>query len=181
MNKNLFRMFFVVSILPMTLGIGKDSTKTASLWIDAGMGPTTSGFSYGLGATHQQANSVVSIRFFYAEEGSGSGNAPREYVQELSLLYGINISAPNGLTSFAAGVSLVKGRDRGKYLYSSSGFFGIIKHHESLDFQTVGLAMETQLFWRPLTFLGIGLNIHGNINVKRTFAGAILCLQLGLG
>ena len=178
MKGHLFRILFALSILPLTVCIAGDSTQTTLFWVNAGIGPTTSGLSYGLGATYQKANNVLSIRFSYAEEASGSGNTPREYVQELSLLYGINIAAANELTSFAAGLSLVKGRDRGRYLYSSSGFFGTIKYHESLDFQTVGLAMETQLFWRPLSFLGIGIIIHGNVNTKRTFAGGILCLQL---
>ena len=43
----------------------------------------------------------------------------------------------------------------------------------------LGFPIETQLFWRPLRFLGIGLYGFANMNSQESFCGGTLSLQVG--
>ena len=47
------------------------------------------------------------------------------------------------------------------------------------EFNTIGFPLESQVFWTPSGFFGLGLIAFANINKYRWFGGTLLALQLG--
>jgi len=45
--------------------------------------------------------------------------------------------------------------------------------------RTVGFPVETQSFWTPTGYLGLGLIVFADANTRRSYAGAAISLQIG--
>jgi len=121
----------------------------------------------------------LSFRYLRNEEFQILGpDSPLETVWDVGVLYGRIAKASYGFASVSAGISLVGGVRRGRYLSSSGGWFGT-RYFEEKNFITVGIPVEAQLFWTPLAFFGIGLYGFANLNIEKSFVGALLCIQFG--
>ena len=132
------------------LGLG-----VGSLGFEAG------GFSTGVGFCYQIGKNIFSLRELYIGQ-IPSEDYPFRGIGDIGFLYGRIAKASYGFASISAGISLVSGVRRNYY-----GFF------------TVGIPVEAQLFWTPLAFFGIGLYGFANLNIEKSFVGALLCIQLG--
>jgi hypothetical protein len=152
-------------------------------WINAGLGGSSFGISPGVCLSYRNRGNLISIRFIYNEEINlqifGPGPSPSESVWDLGALYGRNAKTLHGLASVSGGVSLVGGVRRGRYLSNSGGWWSSTDSYEKLTFLTVGVPIEVQLFWTPLSSLGIGIYGFANLNRQKSFAGALLCVQIG--
>lgn len=146
-------------------------------WINIGFGGSSHGISSGAIFSYRIKGNLISFRFIYNEELNILGPSPSESVWEFGLLYGINTKASYGLASISGGISMVGGVRRGKYL-SSEGWFS--SNYEKLTFMSIGIPIEGQLFWTPFSFLGVGIYAFANLNTEGSFAGALICLQLGI-
>lgn len=155
-------------------------TKEHHYWVNAGLGWGSFGVSGGIGLSYQIRNSIISLRYVYNEEFDFfGGDYPRESVSDLGVLYGINTKGPYGLASLSGGISFVRVVRRGRFLYTTGGWWFGSSTYEKLTFHTLGIPIEAQLFWTPLSFFGIGIYAAGNLNSQRSFAAVLLCLQLG--
>ena len=166
-------------------------TKEHHYWANAGLGlglfrqsdGDIVGLGGGIGLSYRIRNRIISLRYVHIEEITIFGPSPSESVSDLGALYGIITKGKYGFASLSGGISFVRGVRRGKLLSSGGGWgwswFGSSETYEELTFHTFGIPIEAQLFWTPLSFLGIGIYAAGNLNSQRSFAAVLLCLQLG--
>jgi len=157
-----------------------DSSKKDLFWVNVGLGIGSSGGAAGANFSYHFGSTLVSLRYVYGEEirGMFEGPSPLESVWDLGLLYGVSEKASYGVVSVSAGVGLVGGVRRGRYL-GSSGWWFSHDTYEKVSFSTLGVPMEGQLFWTPSSHLGVGVYAFANLNRERSFIGALLCVQIG--
>ena len=63
---------------------------------------------------------------------------------------------------------------------SNFGWFYIrIDQYEKIDFLTLGISGEIQVFWIPFSKLGVGFPLYGNLNPEKPFAGLLVSIQIG--
>ena len=142
-----------------------NNSKAKLYWANAGLGGSSFALSSGISLSSQSGRSLVSIRFIYNKPFS---LAPREEtVWDVGALYGLSAKASCGFASISGGVGIIGGV---RYRRSSN---------EWPTFLTVGIPIEGQLFWTPLSFLGIGIYGFADLNPEKSFVGALLCIQLG--
>lgn len=145
-------------------------------WVNFGVGASSIGISGGISVSNDIGKSLVSIRGLTMEEVNILGPSPQETAWELGVLYGRFAHASYGVASIAGGIGFVGGVHRSRHVVSSGW---LVTKYEPLVFRTIGLPVEGQLFWTPLSFLGIGLYGFANLNPERSFVGALLCFQFG--
>jgi len=147
--------------------------------VHGGLGSDPGAPSFGGSLYYQSGINLLSFRYLRNEEFQILGpDSPLETVWDVGVLYGRIAKASYGFASVSAGISLVGGVRRGRYLSSSGGWFGT-RYFEEKNFITVGIPVEAQLFWTPLAFFGIGLYGFANLNIEKSFVGALLCIQFG--
>ena len=153
-------------------------------WLNAGVGMSTFGTSRGVSFSYPEGKSLISIRYVYnsSEFAPYSGLLQRhglnETVWDAGVLYGRRAKASYGLASVSGGIGMVGGVRGQKFLrrnYSGS----IPVEYPERRFITVGIPVAGQLFWTPLSNLGIGIYGFANLNPEESFAGALLGVQLG--
>jgi hypothetical protein len=148
--------------------------------VHGGLGSHPGAPSFGGSLCYQSGKNLLSFRYLRNEEFQILGaDSPSETVWDVGVLYGRIAKASYGFASISAGISLVGGVRRGRYLSSSGGWFGT-SYYEENDFITVGIPVEAQLFWTPLPFFGIGFYGFANLNTEKSFVGALLCIQFGI-
>jgi hypothetical protein len=123
-------------------------------WVFGGGGVSTQGGSAGFGASHQFRSHIITGRFVrnYDFDGGGTQN------WDVGALYGRSYKSQYAMISAGGGV----------------GYVG-----PSSTAGTVGIPLETQIFWTPTRYFGVGVYGFGNLNTKQSFAGALLGIQLG--
>ena len=130
-------------------------------WINGGVGggagSATSGPAAGLDLSIQPPRPgflLFSLRGIVTAEILGDD------ISDVAFLIGYSSKRPqsHGYFSIAIGVSRVAG--------------------SAID-ATFGIPIELQLFYTPLSFVGIGLLGFADFNKEETFGGALLCLQFG--
>jgi len=139
-------------------------------WLNAGFGFSNSGLSSGLSYSFASENHLYTIRGVHNEEFTISKTATSNSVWDIGLLYGLQHKNPQDLISISVGIALVGGVKRvDQTLVTDTGE----------KFLTVGLPIETQMFWRLHKVFGIGLYGFANLNSQKSFAGGMLSLQIG--
>jgi hypothetical protein len=104
---------------------------------------------------------------------------PAEYVRDYGVLFGKRYSGPVGFLSASAGLALVSGMRRGEYEGSDGGWLFGTSYYEEKPFVTIGVPVDVQLTLAPFKVVGLALDFFGNLNPKRSFAGATLSLLIG--
>ena len=140
-------------------------------WINVGAGFSSGDkedFGWpGLGLSYSNKSKIglLTFRANYFEEFNlcifGPCSAPAR-IWEAGGLYGIIKKGKLTSASAGAGISLVSGRREGEK-----------------TFTTVGLPLETQLFFTPFDFAGVGLYGLADLNPEKSFWAALFCLQFG--
>ena len=173
-----FTCFICITIISFIWCFGQNSNKSEYqhdwsenefLWVNLGLGFSSVGGvlggSFGINGSYQIRKSIFSLRFVHSKEMNLIFNVQDlDSNWDLGLLYGLNLRRTFGFVSMSAGISYV-----GLNIYENS---------EEMRYATVGLPIETQFF---LTLKHIGFGIYGfaNINSKSSFAGGLICIQLG--
>ncbi|MGD8778804.1 MAG: hypothetical protein PVH88_07560 [Ignavibacteria bacterium] len=135
-------------------------------WVDLGLGggSVDEGGSFNFNAAYQFNENLLSLRALMCGK-LFEGKCLNDY----SLLYGRVLFSSTALFSVGGGIGIVTGK-------RSKGLFSEKKEIKT----TIALPLETQLFWRPFRFLGLGLYGFANINSEESFAGGTFSLQVGL-
>jgi len=172
LNKNAVSIF-VLSFLLLSFNSTysqnkKDTTKENYYWATVGIGLGTicdgkdATFSLNANIAYQFDKNMLSLRV--VDVGKVFGKNLIDY----GLLYGYLLNSTSFFLSIGAGVAIVSGiKDN-----------GIFNKGENIG-PTVGLPIEAQLFWRPITAFGLGLYFFADVNPENFFAGTTLSLQFG--
>jgi hypothetical protein len=140
-------------------------------WINLGLGASSAvdgSFGPGISFNYNKGLFLASLRLSYSEEFKicvFGPCSPPDNNYEFAALSGIAYRSRYFLASITGGLSYVFG-DR---------YYGNTKN----NFQRIGLPIDTQLFFRFSSYVGIGIEGFANINSGHSFAGALFCLQIG--
>jgi hypothetical protein len=160
----------------------------ANYWFNVGVGAgivrggfrientdNEAGPSYGFNFSTQMKRGLISIRYIYNEEMIFLNLLPKESVRDIGVLYGRIAKASYGFASISGGISCVSGVHRGKF----QNFSDHSINYEKQPYSTFGIPLESQLFWTPSSFIGLGIYGFANINPEKSFYGGLFCIQLG--
>lgn len=129
-------------------------------WVNLGFGVgginVTGALSGYVGFTYLTGERTISFRI------AGCGGVDSIGAGDIGLMYGWSRSGERRFMSYGIGIGYVR----------TNEFAG--------NDETVGIPLEIQLFYRPAGFLGLGIYGFANVNLKKLFYGACLCLQVGL-
>lgn len=134
--------------------------------VRGGLGSDDGGLSGGLSFSYFKAGHLFSLRWTETTEFKldlWGYSGPPDGVWDIGALYGRALKGACGFVSLAAGIGLVGCSED-----------GVTSHH-------AGLPLESQLFWTPASVIGFGLYGFANLNSQKSFAGALLCVQLRIG
>jgi hypothetical protein len=153
---------------------GQDTASTTPdhhFWLNYGGGVSPPDWlAVGASFTYEiDEGSIASIRYAHSEEFNIISIS--ETVWDVGVLYGFKTKGDDVLASLSGGIGIVGGVHKGEHI----SFW----EDEEVTFRTAGIALEGQLFWRPLSFLGIGIYVAANLNKERSYAAALVALQLG--
>jgi hypothetical protein len=135
-------------------------------WVHGGLGEDEGGISGGISLSYQTGSSLFSIRGVENEEFKldlFGYSGPPEKVWDIGVLYGRVAKASWGLASISGGVGIVGASD-----------------DEGITSYRLGIPVESQLFWTPISTMGIGIYGFANLNSKKSFIGALACVQIGI-
>ena len=101
--------------------------------------------------------------------------APGRSTDDVALLYGRRHGAGKSWVRLAGGPSVVTVRDPGAgydcYWFACS--------YDIREESTLGLALQADAVWAPVSGLGLGITASGNLNPKDPFAALTLGVHLG--
>lgn len=159
----------------------------ANYWFNVGVGAgrvrggfdsentdNETGLSYGFNFSTQMKKGLFSIRFIHNEEVIFLKTSLKESINDIGILYGRIAKIPFGFASVSGGISIVSGAHRGAFQNLDNYTF----NYEKKPFVTLGIPIESQLFWTPSRFFGLGIYGFANINPEKTFFGGLFCIQL---
>lgn len=145
--------------------------RSEAFWVSAGVGRASVGPALGLGLSYGSGPHLVSARLLGGGPVDPFGTRHGTDVAEISIMYGRAGGGALGVRSISAGVGLVSGehRRRGGEFSPQVEEFG----------PTVGIPIEAQFIFTPVSFLGMGVTGFANLNPEASFAGALVALHLG--
>jgi hypothetical protein len=150
-------------------------------WFNLGLGGSNRGIAMGIAGSYQFKNMVFSTRLIGNQSVCFSESNPCPWVSDIALLFGYMKRYSSLRLALATGISLVQGIDRGDPIPGSggSGFFTSPDYYDDY-YRKFGVPIEVQLFAAPVSFMGAGLYLFGNINSRRSFFGVMVSLQFGI-
>lgn len=176
-------VFLLFLLCCQSLSAGEEKETTARrLWANFGMGILKSSKSQAdlsrlLSLSYQHRIHLVTLRYMTARNFCEIAGC--KFFKDVSLLYGLSSRWHKVHLSVSFGPSLTSIQDgslerdeNGSFLVGENGDF---LHRKA---KTLGMALATQLFWRPSRALGLGVYGLGNLNSERHFLGAMLSIQL---
>lgn len=93
---------------------------------------------------------------------------------DASLLYGLIGKNHYGYISFSTGISRVKFRDKSEFI------FGNYNHTIKHSAVSIGLPFQSQIFWTPCRYFGLGIIGFANVNHIKNYYGGGLEIQTGV-
>jgi hypothetical protein len=98
------------------------------------------------------------------------------YGSDIGVLYGVMKKTDNVMISASAGLAYTYINQSGDSVYNANTNSWSNTYDTT---STIGVPLETQLFWTPTDHFGIGVVGFGNINGTQSFGGALLAVQVG--
>ncbi|MBN1970847.1 MAG: hypothetical protein JXR48_19000 [Candidatus Delongbacteria bacterium] len=168
-KKILVLLFLIVSYELFAQEEEPEYGKGSIFWFSASTNLAYKSFSIAVPVPLK--NQFVSGRFTNYDElqlWSSEKLPDPESLNEKAFMYGLYSEQKYFQISFAIGIGFVDGEK------DEDG-------EDALkDYDTMGFALEGQLFWRPLNFIGVGLMLTGNVNSENSYFTPTLGVQLAL-
>lgn len=161
----------VIDFMPkwwVNIGIGSGSPTSGS-------GSDNSSISSGIIYSTLIGKGLLSIRFVGNKEFSFFVS-PLESIWDIGVLYGAITRSRYVFASISGGVAFVGGVQRTDILTS----LDFQSEYESSSITSVGIPLESQFFWTPSRYFGIGVYAFANVNLEKSFYGCLFCLQFSL-
>ncbi len=98
-----------------------------------------------------------------------------ESVSDIGYLPGIVNKYRYGYMSLAAGVAYIYGQYKGDEIEGSSLLIGT--DYEKKRYHSIGLPFQSELFFTPFEWFGVGFTGYADWNYYRPFWGVSLCVQ----
>lgn len=156
-------------------------------WIDLGMGNYRSfeksdGFTGYISANLYKDSVLYKIRYQGYEEFNPFGPHPLEEFYDIGVMLGKGFSGKYAQILFSCGLGVTGGAVRGKLLYTEpSGDFNIYdpRHFDSDRFIAPSIPLEVDVLFKPIKYLGAGVCLYGNLNLKQPMYGFVIKVAIG--
>lgn len=159
------RMSVLVAIfmfcVTRTMTAQNDSLRTTAQWFNLGIGAASRGFAGNMSLNASFKQLLITMHY------CGDGEILGEQFEDYGLLVGAVHQSGSIRYSGAAGVAIVRGKE--------SGIFGMRRDHASV----IGLPFEIQCFYRPWSYLGIGMCLFAVASIYPAMYGATVSVQFG--
>jgi len=178
LNKITCLIYFTIISFNWCFGQNNYKSENEFGWVNLGLGGSSYGISFGINGSYQIKKNLISLRYINNVEFVLLCSTPNK-IRDLGLLYGLSAKKSKGFASISIGISHVENIRRGKLIScsSSGGWFSTCTYEE-LNYTTLGIPIEAQLFLTG-KYVGIGIYGFANLNPESSFFGALLCIQLG--
>ena len=181
---NLFIVFAIFSFNSFSQIIDYKNDK---LWIDVGLGRYYSnsdfeGFTSNISINLMKENLLYKIRNLNYTEFNVFWPTPDEKFNEVGLMIGKGFSGKFTHVLLSGGLGITEGTKRRKYLYTEpNGDFNIhdSRHYESDHFITPSLPIEIEVMFKPVSFIGAGVSLFGNLNFETPVYGFMCKFSIG--
>ena len=157
-------------------------------WLEAGLGGYSSidsvgGISYSLSANLNSNSVTYKIRYLKHVEYSFLKPRPAESYHCIAMLIGKGYDGKAFHIYFSAGVGMIAGVRRGRFLYTvpSAGWFDLSdgRAYEKEHFHVFSIPLEVDLKFKPLEFAALGFTLFGELNMKRPMFGLEMTVGVG--
>jgi hypothetical protein len=108
----------------------------------------------------------------WASDGIGT-----EKWRDVALLYGYRDDQGTGWLSLAAGPAMVFGVRQGTVPLCNESF--TFCGYDDVSFKELALAVQADLVWIATHYLGLGVNLFGNVNGYAPFGGGGVSVHVG--
>ena len=155
----------------------KDTTvQKNGYWVGLGVGGNYFGPTFCTNLSFTINQNLFSIKYSKSDEFNLSFSGydfeePYLTLKEFGVLYGRIYRKSFILLSALAGISYLKGINRGRNIQYND--------YETINISTLGFAFEAEVMFEFTNFIGLGILYYGNINKKKTFTGGMLRLKFG--
>ena len=142
--------------------------------------------SFGLGKSSMSFGGIAFIEcdlghVYFCLRTSGTfhlgDHGPDENAGDFGLVGGYSINYQLGYISIGTGLSKVYHTTQ-KPVISPDGF-GNPHDHYNIQKTTIGLPMQMELFFTPISVFGLGISFYSNVNSLKSYYGIALCIQIG--
>ena len=121
---------------------------------------------------HARGDLVLRVVRMNEWDSDGIGT---EKWRDVAVLYGYRDDQGTGWLSLAAGPALVFGVRQGTDAICNELFCG----YEDMSFRELALGAQLDLVWIATDYLGLGVNMFGNVNGHAPFGGGGVSFHLG--
>ncbi len=145
-------------------------------WLGLGIGGNYFGVTQSGNVTYALNENIFMIRYTKSNEFQfnvdGVYDKPEKNMKELAFMYGKYLKSNNTILSLAAGLSYLKGTNRGAN----------IQYHEfeTENISTFGIPIQLDFMLGFTNNVGIGIQLYGNINKDKSFTGVVFKINIGL-
>lgn len=94
------------------------------------------------------------------------------------ITYGKAFQRKELFAGISAGIGLVTSQERGIFISSEGGWFGI-SNYEKIRRHSIGFPISAKILGVPSRVYGIGIEVYANLNRISSFYGINLCHQFG--
>lgn len=169
-------MIFSNPLLSRDLTRGDSAESEYNYWLGLGIGGNYFGPHLCANLSFTIDEHLFTIKYGKSNEFHFAGvennyDDPQLEIREYGFLYGRFHRENILLLSLSAGISYIKGINRGKN----------IQYHdfEKINISTVGIPFEAEAMFEITNYAGIGLLFYGNINKDKIYKGIMFRIKAG--
>lgn len=165
----------------------KPVEKCNGFWFDFGYGPFLCKDGFGLSLMlmdfgYAIEDNLFSCKIDYNYDISNMNlmgdDRPYEYFYDVGILYGLILTERKIQGSFSTGIGIFGGAMNGEYLWDGSWVFDT-DGYKIKKFNTINIPVEVQFNLIATQHFGLGFNLFGNLNLKRSLGGVLLKFRWG--
>lgn len=179
-------LYFIVFTFFLSSGFSQIlDTKNDKYWIDGGLGRyfatyKTESIALGFSANLLKNNTIYGGRFIHYQELWLFGPEPSEKFNEFGILIGKGFYGEYLQIQFLGGIGIFGGYKRGDYLYTdTNNLWFKTKYYEKEKFVTAYIPIGIDIQIKPFKYLGLGVSLFGNLNIKTPLYGFIVKIGIG--
>ena len=119
----------------------------------------------------------LAVRVVAMNESGVEQPRTAEKWRDVALLYGFRDAQRDGWIGGSLGPAVVFGVRQGTEAFCTPDFS--FCGYQNVSFRELALAAQLDLVWVATDYLGLGVNMYGNVNGKAPFGGGGVSLHLG--
>jgi len=173
----IFILFFISKsyLQASDLQLEDSLENKSSCWLALGIGNNYFGPNLSANLSYTFNQNLFTIKYSKSDEFrfgvENNFDEPSLEIKEYAILYGRTFRENILLFSVSAGVSYLKGVNRGKNIQYNN--------FEKVNISTIGFPFEAEAMFEFTNYFGIGILFYGNLNKEKVFGGVMLRLKIG--